>query len=462
MAEDEGSRPVRLGRGERKAARAEKKAAGKAEKATRKATKKADGAATDARGLVEPVPHADRFTFQDLLVEATTDIGSRPGRLVMTLFGTVLGIGALVATFGFAQTAAHQIARQFDAVKATQVVVTPAEAQNASGDSVATTRLPWDAVDRVSRLVGVEAAALVADVALGEETITAVPVNDPSAPVAAPPSLVASTSELLEVLRGTVETGRMFDAGHEARGDRVAVLGSRAAERLGINRVDSQPSIFIAGVPYAVLGIYDDLQARGELVDAVVIPMEAARRDLALASPGELRIRIQMGTGPQVGRQSSVAIAPDAPDTLDVAAPSASSDLGQNVQADVNVVFLILGAIVLLAGALGIANVTMLTVIERIPEIGLRRALGATRRQIAGQFVVESVVIGLLGGILGAAIAVLSIVAVSLLQQWTPIIDPWVAIGGAILGAVVGLVAGGFPARRAARVEPVTALRGGR
>ncbi|MCR2813402.1 ABC transporter permease [Microbacterium sp. zg.Y1090] len=412
--------------------------------------------------LVPRVRHADRFTFQDLVVEATADIGSRPGRLAMTLVGTVLGIGALVATIGFAQTAAHQIARQFDAVKATQVVVAPGKAPTASGGSAATARLPWDAADRVSRLVGVEAATLIAEVDLGSDTVTAVPVNDPSAASTAAPRLIAASPGLLDVLDGRVVTGRMFDAGHDTRGDRVVVLGARAAERLGVNRVDRQPSVFIGGVPFAVIGVFDELQARGELLDAVVMPLQTARTERALGAPGQLQIRIQTGTGPQVGQQSAVALAPGAPETLEVSAPTARSGLSESVSADVNVVFLILGGIVLLAGALGIANVTMLNVIERVPEIGLRRALGATGRQIASQFVVESVIIGLLGGLLGSALAVVSVVGFAVAQQWTPIVDPWVAIAGALLGAVVGLGAGWFPARRAARIEPVTALRGGR
>lgn len=112
----------------------------------------AEGAAADGTGadgaeapLVPAVRHADRFTFQDLVAEATADIGSRPARLVMTILGTVLGIASLVATIGFAQTAAAQIARQFDGAAATQVVVTAAQAQTgAQNRTVAAGRLPWD------------------------------------------------------------------------------------------------------------------------------------------------------------------------------------------------------------------------------------------------------------------------------------------------------------------------------
>ena len=233
--------------------------------------------------LARQIARRDRFTFQDLVVEATSGIGGRPARLVMTTLGTVLGIAALVMTIGFAQTAARQIASQFDAVAATQVVITPGDTRTATGESVATARLPWDAPDRVGRLAGVEAAGLIGEVPLGDLTITAVPVNDPSAASTAPPPLLAVSGGLLDAVRGTVVTGRSFDEGHDARGDRVAVLGARVAERLGIARVDRQPSIFIGGIAYAVIGVVDDMQRRPDLKDAVIVPIGAARNDFDLA-----------------------------------------------------------------------------------------------------------------------------------------------------------------------------------
>ena len=129
------------------------------------------------------------------------------------------------------------------------------------------------------------------------------------------------------------------------------------------------------------------------------------------------------------------------------------------MQADVDALFVVLGGVALLAGAVGVANVMLLSVLERIGEIGLRRALGATRRNIAGQFVTESGLVGALGGVIGGAAGLLITLAVAAAREWTPVFDARLAAGAPAVGVVVGVVAGAFPAWRAARIEPIAALR---
>lgn len=407
-----------------------------------------------------PVSTRNGFSFRDLMRESAHGIGARPGKLALTVLGTVLGIAALVVTIGMAQTGGGQISRQFDAVAATQAVVEPGTVQGAGATRTRAT-LPWDTPERLLRLNGVEAAALIGDVNVDGATITSVPIADPTAAVPIQPGVIASSEELLEALRGTLATGRFFDSGHDARADRVVVLGATAAQRLGINRVDSQPSIFIGEQAYTVIGIIDEVARRRDVLDTVIMPLGTARADYALTAASQAQVRIAVGAGPLVAQQAPIALSPNSPENINVQAPSSGSTLRENVQSDINAIFLALGGVALLVGGLGIANVTLLNVMERVGEIGLRRALGASRRQIAGQFIVESVTVGLLGGLIGAALGSFVVVGVSAAQQWTPILDLRLVFGSSALGGVIGLIAGAYPALKAASLEPVAALRGG-
>lgn len=409
----------------------------------------------------ERVPRADRFGPADLLAEAAAGIGARPGRLVLTILGTVLGIASVVVTVGLAQTAAGQINKQFDAVAATQGVAEVATSTGRDGNERKLGTMPWDAADRAERLNGVESAGLVTTLDIGELDVTAVPVHDPSAARASNPDVVATSPGALAAVGGRVVQGRYFDAGHDARADRVVVLGADAAARLGVVRVDRQPSIFIGDRAYQVIGIVEGMLRRTDLASAVMLPDGTARADFALAAPDELHLHLAVAAGPVVGSQLPTALAPDAPESIEVKVPAGRSSVSQNVQADVNAIFLALGGVALLIGGVGIANVTLLSVLERVGEIGLRRALGATRRQIAAQFMVESVVVGLLGGLVGAALGVAVVAIVSAASDWTPILDLRLVGVAALSGGLIGLLAGLYPSLKAASIEPISALRGG-
>ncbi len=414
------------------------------------------GAASDGMAPAKPTAiQLSGIATRDLFDEAIAGIFARPGRMVLTMLGVVIGVTALVATLGLSRTASNRIISQFDELAATEIFVKG----KPGATGVDLTAIPWDAPARLRRLNGVVAAGTLSEVDVGNALISSSKVTDPASQQAFHLSVQAASPGLFDGVRADLKTGRLPDEGHSQRADRVAVLGQDAARRLGIVGLEQLPAIAIGDQVYLVMGILRDVARQPELLGSVIIPEGTARRKFGLAGPGLVVVETRIGAASLIARQVPMALRPDEPSALRVEYPAEPQRVRDAVQADLNVMLLLLGGLSLIVGAIGIGNIMLVSVIERTGEIGLRRAIGARRLHIAAQFLLESFSLGGIGGVLGASLGVLTVVAVSAYQVWTPVLHPATMFLAPLMGGSIGLVSGTYPALRAARLEPVEAFR---
>ncbi|WP_018544972.1 ABC transporter permease [Streptomyces sp. LaPpAH-108] len=396
--------------------------------------------------------------LRDLCAEAAAGILQRPARSLLTAFGTVLGVGSFVAVLGLTATASSQIDSRFSGLSATEVTV---EDNARKQNEFVNVAFPEDADQRIGRLNGVDHAGVYFTVRLPDDaTVSASPQADAPGSTSRTKVVAASPGVLAAAVPSLVQ-GRVYDGFAERTAAPVAVIGEGVAGQLGITTLENAPAIFIDGEAFSVVGIVGDVERKADLLLSVVVPRTTAERVWGeeTASDPTMLISTRTGAAQQIAAEAALALRPDHPEYFRAIAPPDPRQLRTSVGSDLDQLFLLLASICLVIGAVGIANTTLVAVLERTGEIGLRRALGARGRHIAGQFLAESGALGALGGLLGTAIGTITVVAVAVFREWTPVVHPATVTAAPLVGLVTGLLAGLYPAVRASRVQPVEALR---
>ncbi len=347
-----------------------------------------------------------RMRAIDVGYDAVLAVSRAPLRTVLSSMGTVLAVGTAVATIGLGESAAGAVSGTFNSLLATEVVFVN------SGSTAPVLPDLTEAAERpLERLHGVAKAGL--EWRLGGQA-GSFPVSRTarSTGLALNLPVTAASAGGLAVVGARVLTGRLFDAGMDRRGDSVALLGVDAARQLGFTGVGASPVLFIGSAPFTVIGIVDHAPADPAVLTGVIVPESAAATVVgasAAASNRQIIVRTALGAAQLIGRQGPYAIDPLHPGRVAADVPVDPAQLRQSVSGSLTSLLLVIAFIALIVGVVAIANTTLLSVLQRRSEIGLRRSVGAAPRHIAALVLSEAGLIGIAGGTIGASAGVLVI-----------------------------------------------------
>ncbi len=388
-----------------------------------------------------------RIHPSDLARVAGTGLRTRKLRAGLSALGIAIGVAAIVAVLGLSASSEAGLLAEIDRLGTNLLTVT--NGQTLFGQSA---ELPKETPAMIGRVDSVTQVQYTGSVKASVYRSNLIPPVDTNAL-----SVRAASLSLLPTVGTSVAHGTYLNAATAEQP--LAVLGAVAAERLGIDRVFPGERIWLGGQWFYVVGILNPAVLAPEIDSSVLIGFPAAQTYLGFdGHPSTVYVRAQTDRVAAVQSLLAATANPEAPNEVNVSQPSAALVARAEAQSALNTLFLGLGAVALLVGGIGVANIMLISVLERRSEIGLRRALGATRGHIRIQFLAEAILLALLGGAVGVAVGAWSTAVYAITRNWPVVVPPLAWAGGFAAGLLIGALAGLLPALRAARMSPTEAL----
>ncbi|MEV0820022.1 ABC transporter permease [Nonomuraea rubra] len=390
-----------------------------------------------------------RLRTADLIPLATGGLRTRRVRVLLSILGIAIGIAAIVAVLGITRSSQADLLARLDRLGTN--LLTVVNGTNLSGQEVP---LPATAAITIRRTGGVEAVGPTAELAgIGVYRSDKIPPQ-----ITGGLSVRAADASLMTTLGAGLSHGTYLNEATSRYP--TTVLGHAAAQTLGITDLTGTPRVWLGGRWYTVIGILRPLELAPEIDRSALIGFSVAARDFAYnGRPSRIYVRSQTERTLEVFEVLARAANPKNPNEVAVSRPSDALTARLEVADATTTLFIGLGAVALLVAGIGIANVMVISVLERRSEIGLRRALGATRRHVAAQFIVESFLLGVAGGVVGVLLGAAITYGMALQRDWQVLIPPAALAAGLGTAMAVGVLSGIYPALRAASMPPTEALR---
>ncbi len=392
---------------------------------------------------------SSRLAPHELFGVAVQGLRTRRLRAALSALGIAIGIGAMVAVVGVSSSSQASLLATIDKLGTNLLTVTPGTQFLGTSEVLPNTAVPMighmTSVDNASAVYGVSGAIVLRTPYVPSEQTGGIGVD-------------ATDPQLLRTLGDTVSSGQFLDAASENLP--TVVLGAQAANTLQITKATGHVQLFLGGTWFTVIGIMNPAILDPTLDSQVFIGLPVAQKVFQTQpNPSTIYVRANVNQVNQVSSLLAPTADPQSPDGVTVSRPSDALEARAAAKGQFTTLLLGLGAVALLVGAIGIANIMVISVLERRGEIGLRRALGATRRHISTQFLAESALLAALGGIAGLIFGAIATWAYSLAQNQPMVIPLYVLIAAPVAGLAIGAIAGLYPATKAARLSPTEALR---